>query len=312
MNKTALKSIITLGLVSTSPAFALTPEEAAIHTVIESVGTFADRGEFFALEALYAPEVEIDYNSLSGEPATIKSNTALMTEWANVLPGFDRTRHDINNITVTINGGSALASADVIADHWFSGQHWQVSGEYKYRLQRDHGDWKITFHQLVLTGEQGSRDLVGPAIKQAKANPNPYIAEQQARSTVMDFLTGLEDKDMERVNNVWAEDAVQDMPYSPPGHPKRVVGREALIAVYAGWPEVSGKAEFTDGMVFYPTKDANIVAVEYKGSVEVIPTGRQYKQSYFGLFHTENGKITLFREYYEPNAFAYAFGLDGS
>ena len=29
-----------------------------------------------------------------------------------------------------------------------------------------------------------------------------------------------------------------------------------------------------------------------------------------GLFHVKNGKIQLFREYFDPKPFVYAFGLD--
>lgn len=50
--------------------------------------------------------------------------------------------------------------------------------------------------------------------------------------------------------------------------------------------------------------------VEYHGVTEVRTTGRVYDQRYFGLFHVEEGKIQLFREYYDPNVFAYAFGLE--
>jgi ketosteroid isomerase-like protein len=306
--KTAILATATLAL--TSPVFAQTAEEAAVITVIESVATFADRGEFDALERLYAPEVRVDYTSLAGGQPEVKSNVALMTEWANVLPGFDRTHHAVTNIRVTIDGVQATATANVVADHWIGRQFWQVSGRYDYGLVRDGRNWRITYHRLTVTGEEGTRDVFGSATEAARATPNAYIVRQQARATVLRFLEGLETKNMEQVNSVWAEDAVQDMPFSPPGHPKRVVGRDALIALYAGCPQASGAAEFTDGIVFHPTLDPETVFVEYRGVVEVIPTGRTYRQTYGGLFHVENGQITLFREYYDPAPFAWAFGLN--
>lgn len=304
--------LLASALAFTPPAFAHSPDEAAVTTVIESVATLVDRGEFDALERLYAPEVRVDYTSLAGGEPEIKSNSALMTEWAQLLPGFDRTRHAVTNIRVTINGVAATATADVVADHWIGDQSWQVSGRYDYGLVRDGRDWRISLHRLTVTGEQGSRDVFAAAAAAARANPNPYIIRQQARATVLRFLEGLEAKDMDAVNSVWAEDAVQDMPFSPPGHPRRVVGRDALIALYAGWPEVAGAAEFTDGIVFHPTLDPQSVFVEYRGVVEVIPTGRTYRQTYGGLFHVENGQITLFREYFDPAAFAWAFRLNAA
>jgi len=297
-------------ILSAAPAAAQPADEAAIRTVVESVAVFADRGEFDALERLYAPEVRVDYTSLTGGEPEVKSAQALMSEWASVLPGFDRTRHQISDIRVQLNGSTAIATASVVADHWIGTLHWQVSGRYDYAFVRDGRDWRITSHSLTVMDEQGTRDVFAAATAVADAEPNAYVARQRSRQVVLDFLTGLEDKDMDRVNDVWAEDAVQEMPYVPEGFPSRVVGREALIRQYAGWPQNAGRANFTNGIRFYATQDPQIVAVEYHGVSEIIPTGRIYDQRYFGLFHVEDGKITLFREYFDPNVFAHAFGLN--
>lgn len=125
-------------------------------------------------------------------------------------------------------------------------------------------------------------------------------------------MKSLEDKDMDKLATVWAEDAVKDMPFSPEGFPKRVEGKEGLIKHYAAWPEISGRANFTDNLVFYPMQDSTMVFAEWRGDVEIIPTERQDKQRYGGLFHVVDGKIELFREYYDPIVLKYAFGLDGN
>lgn len=130
-----------------------------------------------------------------------------------------------------------------------------------------------------------------------------------SQDTVRAFLGALEEKDMAAFAEVWADDGVQDMPFSPEGFPKRVEGKENIIAHYAAWPEISGDAAFTDDLVFYPMADAEWVFAEYRGRVEILTTGRVYEQRYGGLFHVRDGKIVLFREYYDPAAFAYAFNL---
>ena len=259
---------------------------------------------------LYADEVRLDYTSLAGGEPEVVSGTEIMNRWAGVLPGFDRTHHAVSNVKVTVDGDHARATAHVVADHWLGTMHWQVRGDYAYELARQDHEWRITAHRFLVTGETGSRDIFGPATEAAKAHPVAWVRRQQARKTVLDFLTGLEVKDMERVNGVWADDAVQDMPYAPSGFPNRVAGKEALIRQYATWPQNSGSARFTDGIVFYPTRDPNMVIVEYRGVVEIVPTKRTYDQRYIGLFHVEGGKITLFREYFNPNVFSYAFAMD--
>ena len=298
-------------MTAINPALANTSQdEAAIKTIVESVGSLADTGNFETLEKLYADEVEVDYTSLGGGEVELKSPQALMTQWASMLPGFDLTRHEVSNIVVEVDGDAATATADIVADHYVKDLFWKASGHYVYRFVRGMDSWKITSHTFNLTGEEGTRDVFGLAVENADSNPSPYIVRQKTQQAVRDFLTSLEEKDMEKFASVWAEDAVQDMPYSPEGFPKRVNGKDNLIAHYAAWPENSGDADFTSQLVFYPMQNPEMVFAEFKGDVDVIPTGRKYKQHYGGLFHVENGKIKLFREYFGPEPFKYAFGLD--
>ncbi len=62
--------------------------------------------------------------------------------------------------------------------------------------------------------------------------------EQSIRTTneqiVCDFLRLLSAKDLENWLKLWTEDAVQDMPFSPPEFPARLEGRQA-IALVAPW-----------------------------------------------------------------------------
>lgn len=283
---------------------------AALKTIVESVAVLADRGNFEALETLYADEIRVDYTSLSGGEPELKSPSALMTEWAGVLPGFDRTRHEVSNVTVELAGRGAVATADVIADHYVAGLHWRVVGDFRYEFIEVGGTWRIASATFSLREETGTRDVFGPAMENAEANPPSYIVRQQTKAAVVTFLTSLEEKDMAKLASVWGDDAVQDMPYSPEGHPKRVVGKANLIKLYSGWPENAGAADFTSQLVFYPMQNPQMVFAEFKGDVAIVPTGRQYEQSYAGLFHVVDEKITLFREYYDPAPFAWAFGLE--
>ena len=162
-------------------------DEAAIKTIVESVGTLADTGNFESLEALYAPEVKVDYTSLSGGEAELKSPQALMTEWACVLPGFDRTRHEVSNIRVSSDGKAAIARADVAAYHWVGDLFWQVKGGYVYELAKDGNRWLINAHQFNLKEENGTRDVFGPAIENATANPANYIKQRQAKQAANDI-----------------------------------------------------------------------------------------------------------------------------
>ncbi|MGK7755189.1 nuclear transport factor 2 family protein [Roseovarius sp. C03] len=285
-------------------------DEAAVMTIVESVGVLADTRNFEALEALFADEVTVDYSTLSEEAAALKSPSTLMSEWAATLPGFDRTRHALSDVEASVLGDSATARANVVAGHWIDGAYWEVAGHYDYALIRGDQGWRITEMTFTLEDETGSRDVFGPAMEAAAATPPSYVIRQQTRQAVIDFLQGIEQKDMARVNGVWAEDAVQDMPFNTEGTPRRVVGRQALIDHYAGWPENAEHPNFTSGLVFYPMRDPHVVFAEFRGQADIVPTGREYRQTYGGLFHVNDaGKITLFREYYDPRVFQYAFAI---
>ena len=300
----------TLAQQSTSTQTFQTMDEAAISLIINSVATFADQGDFATIETLYADEIQIDYTSLWGGDVQTYTPQSLMTAWANVLPGFDQTYHDISNIQVAIVDDSAIATANVIADHYLAADHWQVSGQYEYRLVKQSDRWHITHMTLTVTDEVGDRTLVSLAAENTVMSAVSYLQQQQTQQTVRDLLTSLETKDMETFATLWAEDAVQDMPFSPEGFPKRVEGRDNLLQHYAAWPEISGSANFTDRLVFYPMVDPTMVFAEWHGVVEMIPTGQLYQQRYGGLFQVSDGKIKLFREYYDPIVFAIAFGLN--
>ena len=325
---TALRTLIFAGTLAMTPAtlfaqpsdertaqseIAIQRDEASITTLVESVGTLADTGNFAALEKLYAPEIALDYSSLSGgEPETV-SNVELMTRWASVLPGFDRTRHQIADIDVSLGGDTASATATVVADHWIEDQHWQVSGTYSYGFERSDDGWIITSHRFDVTDEKGSRDIFQPAAQAAEADPAPYLRRHRSQAIVRQFLEGLEAKEMDRVNAVWAEDAVQEMPYAPRGvdFPTRVEGRAALIRQYAGWPDNARNPDYTSELRFLPSADPDLVIIEYRGVTEIIPTDRTYDQRYIGVFQIdEDGKISLFREYFDPTVFVEAFALD--
>ena len=127
------------------------------------------------------------------------------------------------------------------------------------------------------------------------------------QQVVRDFLRLLAEKNMDAWAELWTADAVQEMPFSPPEFPTKVEGRAALINHYSGLPDAYGAMSFPD-LVIHPMLDPDWVLAEYRGELDVLATGRPYNNHYCGLFHFQDGKIAIFREYYNPNALTEAFG----
>ena len=290
---------------------ARTPDEAAVMTIVEAVGVLADTRDFEALADLYADGVTVDYSSLSGEPAASTSPDALMMQWAATLPGFDRTRHDVSNVRAAVSGDEATATADVVADHWIGDGHWQVTGCYDYRFAKADGAWRVTAMTFTVLDEAGSRDVFGPASEAAAANPTDFVLRRRTRGAVRALLEGLEARDAGRLNDLWAEEAVHELPYAPDGVAKRTVGRQALIDNFATWPKDARNTDYTSDVVLHDTIDPRVIFAEYRGRAEIVATGRTYEQTYGSLIRVEDGKIALFREYFDPAPFAYAFDLGG-
>ena len=283
-------------------------DKVKIKNMIFSVATLADRRNFESLEKLFAPVVTIDYTSaFGGKPQIVKAKN-LMKSWASLLPGFDQTLHQISNVKVTIGRQKASGFAYVTANHYIQGKFWQVRGYYKYKFTKK-VQWKITSMTFVLKREKGSRSVLALAIKAAAQNPSSYILREKTKKAVRDFLVSLEKKDMALFASVWHKDAVQLMPFSPKGFPTKVEGKKNIVKHFSAWPKISGKALFTKDLVFYPMQNPEMIFAEWSGTVEVLHTKRLYKQRYGGLFHVKNGKIKLFKEYYNPIVFKWAFNL---
>lgn len=294
------------------PMASTTPDHAAVTTIVEGVGALADRGEFDALARLFAQEFTLDYSSLNGQPAETRTPLDLMAQWAGVLPGFDRTRHALSNISVDVSGNTATARSEVEAYHWIGEGFWRVSGHYDYELAKSDDGWSITSMTFTLEDEEGSRDVFGPAIEAAehKRGPgqNALVAERN-KATVRTFFETLESEDIQALVDLFAEDGAQVNPYHGGIFPKGAEGREALLAY---WTPVPGNF---DGMRFpidelLATEDPNVVFVRYRGEIQLKDGSGLYRNDYYSTFRFNGaGEITEYVEIFDPVVAARGFGL---
>lgn len=138
---------------------------ATLRGLVRNFGAFADAGLFTHLESLFAPRVHVDYSSLNGQAPASVEPAALMREWAAVLPGFDATFHNIDELDVALRGDTAAAGARVCADHFVAGLYWRVAGRYEFVFRRIDGRWRMETLRFLLREEEGTREVFGPAIE---------------------------------------------------------------------------------------------------------------------------------------------------
>jgi uncharacterized protein len=132
------------------------------------------------------------------------------------------------------------------------------------------------------------------------------ITHEQAVSVVQQFFAHLEAMDMEPFFALWASDGRQEMPFAPEGFPSLLDGIDAVRRQYGGLPDAYGRMVFP-GLVLRPLEEPGWVFAEYGGQIELL-SGGVYNNHYCGLFHIENGKIALFREYFNPIILQQSFG----
>jgi len=107
--------------------------------------------------------------------------------------------------------------------------------------------------------------------------------------------------------DLWADDAVLEFPFSPPGRQRAYTGKAEILAYMetaAGRIDI----EETTSMNLIPAHDPNVAVVELSVRGRAITTGRPFDQSYVIVFETKNGKIWRFREYWNPLVLIEALG----
>ncbi|MDB5448849.1 MAG: hypothetical protein JWQ97_4166 [Phenylobacterium sp.] len=117
------------------------------------------------------------------------------------------------------------------------------------------------------------------------------------------FLATLSAMDFDALGELVSEDAVIEFPFGSGGH--TAVGRAAVVQHLR-----DGVTGFLKSIEFqvtaaYPGHDREVVVLEYS-SQGVLQTGRPYANQYVAIFRIRQGRIRLFREYFNPVATAPA------
>ncbi|HLL82754.1 MAG TPA: nuclear transport factor 2 family protein [Longimicrobium sp.] len=163
-------------LMTTTAAVLATPpspaeDRQAVADVVAHVALDADAREWAALRSRFADRVEVDYSSLTGQPAATVDADALMAGWSALLPGFDATQHLLGPVVVEVDGDRATAHTHVRATHRIAGaaggELWVVGGRYTYGLVRTPSGWRVASTRLELAYQEGNTGLA--AMAQARA-----------------------------------------------------------------------------------------------------------------------------------------------
>ncbi|WP_250003739.1 nuclear transport factor 2 family protein [Actinoplanes sp. M2I2] len=106
-------------------------------------------------------------------------------------------------------------------------------------------------------------------------------------------------KDMAGFIDLYADDAVMEFPFAPPGQPTEVAGRAALEGYLLHYPELLDLREFTV-IALHETKDPEVIVAEIDASGFVVATGKPYELRYIAVLTIRDGLIVRYRDYWNP------------
>ena len=99
--------------------------------------------------------------------------------------------------------------------------------------------------------------------------------------------------------DLWADDGVLEFPFAPPGRRRRYVGKPDILAYMkplAGRMKVEELEYFHVHSMLDPTMSC--LEMGLKG--RILETDASYNQKYISIVQTRGGKVSLYREYWNP------------
>jgi ketosteroid isomerase-like protein len=115
-------------------------------------------------------------------------------------------------------------------------------------------------------------------------------------------------KDLDGCADLFALNGVHELPFAPPGIPRRLEGRETLREYFAAITGTPLKHTRFENMTVYETADPGVIIAEYDAHGTVTSTGRSYQLRYVQVMKVQEGQITLWRDYWDPLASAELLG----
>jgi ketosteroid isomerase-like protein len=250
-----------------------------LHGHHTDAGELDEAGELFTADVTYDLD-DFGLGSLHG--------TAAMREAALALGDANPVGHHITNIVITpIDDHSARVRSKGIgvkADG--------TSGSVAYHdvVTRQPDGWKISYRKVTARRAPLGRREAGPR----------EVLERMREAAISQSAD-----DMSRV---YAADAVHEFPFSLPGVPSRLEGRDEIVNwMAAGWKAYPLKYERYRTIAVYDTSDPETIIVEQEAVGTSASTGE------FGLpnivvLTVRNGQIARLRDYVSIPAAAAAMG----
>ncbi|HVX23276.1 MAG TPA: nuclear transport factor 2 family protein [Acidimicrobiales bacterium] len=137
----------------------------------------------------------------------------------------------------------------------------------------------------------------------ASDDTTPTASDDAVRSaneaTLRKMMEYLAAEDFDGIFTLWGDDSALELPFMPNHALRRVEGKDNVQAFFkAVNGNDLGEINLTVRSIM-PMLDPNAFFAEYTGEATVKATGGTYCMDYLGFFRFSDGKIVLWREYYD-------------
>jgi uncharacterized protein (TIGR02246 family) len=100
--------------------------------------------------------------------------------------------------------------------------------------------------------------------------------------------------------DLFAPDAVTEMPFAPPGAPSRLAGREAVRAHARQVMAAPLRLEEYEVTELHQTQDPEVVVVEMRTRGTLTTTGQSFAATSVQILRIREGRIAVFRDFANP------------
>jgi ketosteroid isomerase-like protein len=252
-----------------------------LHGHLTDAGELGQAGELFTPDATYDLD-DFGLGSLHG--------TAAMREAALTLGDANPVGHHVTNIVITsIDDRSARVQSKGIG---IKADGTAGSVAYDDIVTRQPGGWKIGYRKVT-----AKRAALGEH-------------EAGAREVLERLRQAAISQSADDMSRLYAVDAVHEFPFTAPGVPSRLEGRDEIVNwIAAGWKANPLKYERYRTLAIHDTTNPQTIIVEQEALGTSASTG-EFALPNIVVLTVRNGQIAYLRDYVNILAAAAAMGRD--
>lgn len=153
-------------------------EQQKIIEAITAIFNGVDERDWNKIQNVLAERVVMDYTSLNGGQPLLQTPQEVTDAWAQFLPGFDKTFHQVWGFEITRKDKEASVHYNGKADHYLDNEVWTVEGTFDTELQKQNSRWLVTKHKFNLSKQSGNIDLPKKAMEAVKQKRSSALKEK--------------------------------------------------------------------------------------------------------------------------------------